>query len=245
MRVKQPLDEDQRKRLPEIIRHALEEAIPDCLTRFFSSVPSSMPRAEVDSGYVSVEPEPSEVGQPSTERYTPNYSVPNVDKGSPFTGKKGNQIVDYTPSHISGASNSHDCSNDATSVVNVTECFVDFSTLLYPQEPWEVLPPESTGATESASNLRQFQGSSQQVDISQFRNPHAGSSFTVPSIIINPTEQVGENTGLWNPFEFFEYSAVGRDNMSQLIGAVSEQQVIGNGEPGVGRGNQNWNAHGQ
>ena len=228
MRVKQPLDEDQRKRLPEIIRHALEEAIPDCLTRFFSSMPSSIPQAEVhppyhaDSGYVSVEPEPSEVGQPSTGLYTPNYSVSNIDKGVPFIRTESNQIAGYPPPHANGASNSHDYSNSATSIVNVTECYDDFSTLLYPQEPWQVLPSEIIVGTEFPSNLRPFQEitssvggrSSQHGVIPQCRNPQAGPSISVPSILINPTEQVGENAGQWDRFEFFEYSPAGRGNMS-------------------------------
>jgi hypothetical protein len=255
MRVKQPLDEDQRKRLPEIIRHALEEAIPDCLTRFFSSMPSSTPQSEVhppyhaDSGYVSVEPEPSEVGQPSTRLYTPNYSVSNIDKGVSSIITKSNQIAGYPPSRTS-VSNSHDYSNGTTSIVNVTECYDDFSTLLYPPEPWEAVPSEIIGGTEFPSNLRSLQGiasnvgegSSQQGVIPQCRNPEAGPSMSVPSIMINPTEHIAENAGQWDQFVFFDYPAAGRGNMSQHIGVAGERQVTGNGKQGVGRINQSWDA---
>jgi hypothetical protein len=223
MRVKQPLDDDQRKRLPEIIRHALEEAIPDCLTRFLSSLPSSTTHTyHADSGYVSVEPESSEVGQPSTRLYTPEYPVSNIDKGVPFTNTKSNQIAGYTPSHASGTSNSHDLSNGATSAVNATECNDDFSTLLYPPEPWEALPSEVIGDTEFPSNLRPFQEiassvgerSCQQGVLSQRRNPQADPLITVPSIIIDPTEQVGENVGPWDQFVFYDHSAAGHGNIS-------------------------------
>lgn len=247
MRVKQPLDEDQQKRLPEIIRHALEEAIPDCLNKFFSSMPSSMPHT-VDSGYVSVEPEPSEVGQPSTERYTPNCFVPNADNRVPFTGTESNQIVGYAPSHTSGAFTSHDISNGATSVDNVLECYDDFSTLLYPLEPWQVVPPEITGTTEFASNLRPLQEMPSSVgerNSQQYRNPHADPSIMVPPIIINPREQVGENAGRWDQFGIFEYSAGGPSDMSQQMGAVGKQRVTGNSEQGVGRIYQSWDVPGR
>ncbi len=240
MRIKQPLDDDQRERLPEIIRHALEEAIPDCLSRFFSSMPSSMPRTEVhpsyhvDSGYVSVEPEPSEVGQSSAPQYTPNYSISNTDKAVPFTGTKANQIAGYTPSHTNGVSNSLDYSNGTASVVNVTECYHDFSTLLYPLEPWQALPSDITGGTEFASTLPPLQeitSAERSTQMSQCRNPQAGSSMSVPSILINSTEQIGENAAPWDQFVFFEYSPAGRG--------------AGNGEAGVGRVSESWDVPGQ